>query len=302
MEQEKITYYAAVLSLFDRNGRIEEEAMREYLSFLIDKEVKGFFPCGTSGEYVSLTLEEDMRLLRILLEENRNRKTVIPCASGADLYATLEIIKGMEDMGIREVAVCPPYYVPYRQEDILDYYRQILKQTKCSLYLYNIPNFTSPIHFQTFEQLLKEDRILGIKDSSGNMKTISRYLAVREERKKEFRVMVGTDEILLAALSAGCNGSVTALSGIIPEVHNKLFLLYKEDIVKARELQNQITKLAMLCEGFLFPVGYKIALEARGIKSKAYRQNIVEKNNPVRYETAKAEIARQVNSILAMVE
>lgn len=298
LKQNENTYYAAILTLFNKKGQIDEDGMEQYISFLIDKDVRGFFPCGTSGEYTSLTLEENLKLLNIILRVNRGRRRLIPCASTTNIYTTLELIHRMEKLGIEEVAVCPPFYAPLQQTDILDYYQELLKQITCNIYLYNIPAFTNEIGFSTFERLLEDPRIHGIKDSSGNMKTISRYLAARSLLRNDFNIMVGTDEIILGALSGGCNGSVTAISGIVPEAHNRLYDIYDTDLIEARELQNAITRLAMACEKLVFPVGFKLALEARGFQNGSYRQNIPEKSNPVQYECIKADIREKVDDLI----
>lgn len=269
-------YYAALLTLYDDHYNISEGQIREYIRFLLNKGVKGLFPTGTSGEYYNHTMEENLSLLKIIMEENKDNIPMIPCASTSNLRSTIELIRRMEKLGIRQVSVCPPYYTPIRQCDIYDYYKKILNETKVDLYLYNIPKFTNEIEFDTFRLLMEEPRIVGIKDSSGNMKTISRYISVKDSIKPEFKVMTGTDEIILSALAAGCYGSVSALSGVIPEAYNELYDCYQSDPEYAKELQNEITGLAMKCESIIFPVGYKLALKARGFKVEPFRQNVCE--------------------------
>lgn len=271
------SYYAAILTLYDENCQIDEAAQREYIRFLLDKKVKGFFPCGTSGEYTNLSREENLKALQIVMEENKEGVPVIPCASTSSFYTTVQLIKEMEKMGVKEVSVCPPYYTPLCQSDVFDYYQGILENTGVNLYLYNIPAFTNSIEADTFRKLLENQRVLGIKDSSGNMKAISRYIAAKNGLRDDFKVMTGTDEIILPALCAGCYGSVSALSGIIPEVHNLLYDTYNTNLELAQKLQVKIAKLATECENFIFPAGYKLALEARGFKMPAFRQNVAEK-------------------------
>lgn len=295
-------YYAAILTLYDENCNINEKEQREYIRFLLDKGVRGLFPCGTSGEYTTLSKEENLKLLRLVLEENCGRVPVIPCASTASLHNTVELICEMEKMGVQEVSVCPPYYTPLRQSDILDYYLHILDETRANLYLYNIPAFTNPLSYETFEKLLENPRVVGIKDSSGSMKTISRYVAAKSGDRPDFKVMTGTDEMILPALCGGCFGSVSALSGIIPEVHNWLYDTYQTNLAVAQQLQVKITELATECEKYVFPVGYKFALEARGFEMSAFRQNVVEYVGNGDYGTGRKNIHLLVQQLLDMVE
>lgn len=296
------SYYAAILTLYNSQCGIDETAQREYIRFLIKKGVRGLFPCGTTGEYTSLSRQENLRLLQMVMEENKEGVPVIPCASTASLYNTLELMGEMEGMGIEAVSICPPYYTPLRQSDILDYYNNILESTKMDIYLYNIPAFTNPIAFETFEALLENPRVLGIKDSSGSMKTISRYVAAKSGFREEFKVMTGTDEMILPAICGGCYGSVSALSGIIPEVHNLLYDRYRTDLPLAQSLQIKIAGLASECEKFVFPVGYKFALEARGFAMPAFRQNIVESMDEQTYTQARERIHDLVRDLLSITE
>lgn len=295
-------YYAAILTLYDKNCEIDEKEQRKYIRFLLEKGVRGFFPCGTSGEYITLSREENLKLLQIVLEENNNRVPVIPCASTASFHNTIELVREMERMGVQAVSICPPYYTPLRQSDVLDYYRHILDAVQVDVYLYNIPAFTNPISFETFEKLLLHPKVAGIKDSSGNMKTISRYVAAKSGKRNEFKIMTGSDEMILPALSGGCFGSVSALSGIIPEVHNLLYDTYREDLAFAQKLQVKIADLALECEKYIFPVGYKFALEARGFAMPAFRQNVVEYMGGNDYGSVRKRIHMLVRELLAMTD
>ncbi len=296
------SYYAAILTLYDKSCNINETQQREYIRFLLEKGVRGFFPCGTTGEYTTLSQKENLRLLQIVLEENNGNTPVIPCASTASFHNTVELIEEMEKMGVEEVSICPPYYTPLKQRDILDYYQCILDAVKVNIYLYNIPGFTNPLSYETFERLLDHERIVGIKDSSGNMKTISRYVAAKSGRKDSFKVMTGTDEMILPALSGGCFGSVSALSGIIPEVHNLLYDTYRTDMAYAGRIQTGIARLAMECENYIFPVGYKFALEARGFAMPAFRQNVAEYSKENDYGAGRERIHTLVKELLTMAE
>lgn len=297
---ENRTYYAAILSLYDKAYNIDEMKMRDYVQFLISKGVKGFFPCGTSGEYVNCTAEENLKVLQIVLEESKGEIPIIPCASTASLHSTAQLICEMEKMGVCQVSVCPPYYTPLRQVDVLDYYLELLKQTNVDIYLYNIPTFTNEISMPVFQRLIEEKRVKGMKDSSGNLKNISRYVSCSSQLRDDFIIMTGTDEIILPALIAGCRGSVSALSGIVTEAHNALYRYMDSDVEYAKQIQSRIIKLAMLCESVVFPAGYKLALAARGFDVEPMVQNVVERKNQKKFEELKISIRECVDQLLEL--
>lgn len=294
----KNTFYAATMTLYDKDFQIDKSRMHDYIAFLIDKGVEGFFTCGTTGEYVGHTKEENLELLKITLEENQGKKDIIYCASTSTYYQTMSLIEEIARLGVEKVSICPPYYAPLTQGDVIAYYNRIIANIKLNIYLYNIPAFTNPISFETFQTLVDKPGIVGIKDSSGNMKVISKYL-YGVESNSDFQVLIGTDEMILPALSLGCYGSVSALGGIIPEVLKALYENYNKDLAYSQKLQDIITKIALKCESIIFPVGYKLALAARGFEVNGVRQHITLSDSKI--DELKADIKSDIEHALKLV-
>ena len=281
--------YAALLTPYNQDGTIYEQGLRRQVEFLASSGIAGIFPCGTSGEFIHLSLEENCRIMNIVVEQVKGRMTVLPGTCSSNIDTTLKLIRHAEKLGCPAVVICPPYYITLEQKDVLKYFQTIALSSNTKIILYNIPMFTNEISIQTLEELMKEKNIIGIKDSSGNMKKIMHYIRMMQEQRPDFAVMTGSDDIIYPALASGCVGSMTALSGIIPEINIQIYnAYYNGDHQKAVALQHSTLKLLSLAESIAFPAGYKIIAEKRGFVMGPSKQVVSEIGTPVYQELEKS--------------
>jgi 5,6,7,8-tetrahydromethanopterin hydro-lyase len=113
------------------------------------------------------------------------------------------------------------------------------------------------------EDLAQIPNIVGIKDSSGQLKYI---LAVLEKVRDKLNVLCGHDEVVLAALAAGCSGAILASANVIPDVWIQIYNhVRKGELQQARELQYKVQKIARIIVGS-GPVGAKEALNMMKVK------------------------------------
>ena len=114
-------------------------------------------------------------------------------------------------------------------------------------------------------KMMEHPNVWGIKDSSANMKRLMHMADVAKDTP--FSVLTGTDDILTAALFAGCSGSFTAFAAIFPEKVAALYGAFNAgDYVKAKEIQAGFMPLLRKADAPTFPKGYKRLLaETMGI-------------------------------------
>ncbi len=70
-----------MLTPFDAEGRINESVLRDMVDFCIEAGISGLFPVSSSGEFVHLSLEENCRLMDIVVDQARGRLPVTPGVS-----------------------------------------------------------------------------------------------------------------------------------------------------------------------------------------------------------------------------
>jgi 4-hydroxy-tetrahydrodipicolinate synthase len=263
----------------DAGGEINEPELRRYTDWLIEHGVHGLYPNGSTGEFTRFTVEERRRIIAIIADQTRGRVPILAGAAEANVRETIRACEYYHGLGVRAVAIVSPYYYKLSPPAVYAYFREIGDNTPVDVTLYNIPMFASPIDVPTVQRLSEEcQRIVAIKDSSGDLAHMIRMIAAVRPNRPDFSFLTGWDAVLMPMLLVGCDGGTNATSGIVPEVTRKLYdLTLAGRIDEARELQYKLLKLfdAMMYTAD-FPEGIRAALSLRGFQTGAGRQPLSE--------------------------
>ena len=260
------------------NGDINEEELRRYIDWLIGKGVHGLYPNGSTGEFTRFYAEERRRIIKIVCDQTANRVPVLAGAAEANIRETLDACSAYHDFGARAVAIVSPFYYKLSPESVFAYFREIAINSPIDVTLYNIPLFASPIDNETVCRLAEFDRIIGIKDSSGDLASMTRMIRSIRPHRPDFLFMTGWDAVLVPMLMAGCQGGTHATSGIVPEITRAIYdLTKKNDFDKALSLQKQLLELfdTTFCAAD-FPEGFRSAINQRGFDFGKGRQPLTE--------------------------
>jgi 4-hydroxy-tetrahydrodipicolinate synthase len=258
----------------DGRGEINEAELRRYTNWLIERGVHGLYPNGSTGEFTRFLPEERRRIIAIMADETRGRVPILAGAAEANTRETIKACEYYHSLGVRAVAIVSPFYYKLSPDSVYAYFREIAKNTPIDVTLYNIPMFASPIDVPTIRRLAEFPRVIGIKDSSGDMAFMLRMMAAVQPIRPDFVFLTGWDAALLPMLVMGCQGGTNAASGVVPEVTRKLFDLVKSNrFDEARQLQLRLIELfdAMLLSAD-FPEGFRAAVELRGFEMGTSRQ------------------------------
>src|SRR6516225_5970971 len=153
----------------DSQGQINEPELRRFISWLIESGVHGLYPNGSTGEFTRFNEEERRRIVRITCDEARGRVPVLAGAAEANVRETLAACEAYAGFGARAVAIVSPFYYRLSPESVYAYFCEIARHSPIDVTLYNIPLFASPIDLPTLRRLAELERVIGIKDSSGDI-------------------------------------------------------------------------------------------------------------------------------------
>jgi dihydrodipicolinate synthase/N-acetylneuraminate lyase len=103
---------SAMITPFTKEGKVNEEVVRDWVEFLINRGINGLFPVSSIGEFIHLSREEAERLTAVVLEQAAGRVPVFPGVSAASTDIAVARAKAAEKMGCQAVVVMPPYYSP----------------------------------------------------------------------------------------------------------------------------------------------------------------------------------------------
>jgi 4-hydroxy-tetrahydrodipicolinate synthase len=258
----------------DANGRIHEAELRRYIDWLIEQGVHGLYPNGSTGEFVRFTPEERREIVRIVCEQARGRVPVLAGAAEANVRETIMACEAYHGFGARAVAIVSPFYFRLSSESVYAYFHEIALNSPIDVTLYNIPQFASPIDVPTIRRLAELERVVGIKDSSGDLAFMMRMIASIRPYRPDFSFLTGWEAVLVPMLMVGADGGTHATSGVVPELTRQMYDLAKaKQFEPAMKLQYRLLELfdAMIYSAD-FPEGFRAAVELRGFAMGKGRQ------------------------------
>ena len=251
----------------DADGRVDEQKLRGYVDWLIERGVDGLYPNGSTGEFVRFSAEERRQIVRIVVDQAAGRVPVLAGAAEANVKATIEACDAYGELGVRAVAIVAPFYYRLSSEGVYAYFREIAENVEVDVTLYNIPLFASPIDVDTVVRLAAEfPRVVGIKDSSGDLPNMMRMISAIRPMRDDFTFLTGWDASLAPMLLAGADGGTNATSGVVPELTKAIYRnVVDGSIDEAMRLQYQLIPLfdAMISLGE-FPEGFRAGARSRG--------------------------------------
>ncbi len=253
---------AALVTPFTEDS-IDEEAFRNLIHHCKEQGIHGVVPCGSSGEFTSMTFEERKRVIEIAVEEAYGM-TVIAGTGDSSTDKAIEMTKTAEDLGVDACLVVTPFYLKPQDKGLYEHYAAIEESVDVPIILYNIPQLTGVnLSWKVVEDLAELEGIIGIKDSSANM---SYVMTLLEKVSPRMNVMCGWDEIVVPCLAAGASGMILASANLIGDFWVKIYdAMQKRELEKAVEIQRKVQKLVRLICASGAP-GTKAGLNYLGIK------------------------------------
>ncbi len=271
--------YGILPTPFLPDGRVDYEQIERLVDGLCKTDLAGLVTCGSTSEFVMLSVEENKEIMTVAAKAAAGRKPLICGATGPDGRTSAEYLSHMAGLGVAGALTAPPYYYRYGGGEVLEFYRE-LDRSSCGVRIvaYQIPAFSSPIPLEAMEELMELPSVSGLKNSSADIKQIMHQLQLRNGNRADFSILTGTDDALVPCLFGGCDGSFTALAAIFPNTVCRLYRAVEQDGLQAAlSLQNDLLPLTRLADRAPFPAGYKLLAEAAGKLKTAYRQPFGEK-------------------------
>lgn len=226
----------ALVTPFTDDGKtVDEERLRALVDHCLELGVHGIVPCGTTGEFVNLSTEEKKQVIKIVIDQVNGKVPVVAGTGASGTREAVEMTRYAKDAGASAALIVTPYYMKPADRGIYEHYSTIASEVDLPIILYNIPQCTGlPLPWQMVEDLAQIPNIVGVKDSSGQLSFI---LAVLEKVRDKINVLCGHDEVVVAALAAGCSGAILASANVIPDVWIQIYNHVKNgELQKAREL------------------------------------------------------------------
>ena len=232
--------YAPVMTPYNVDLSIDQERLFTHCSWLISQG-SGLAIFGTNSEANSLSVGERLDLLDVLVGRGLSPKKMLPGTGCCSIIDSAILTTKAVKLGCSGVLMLPPFYYKDVSDDgIFKNFSEIIERvgdSKLKIFLYHFPQMSGlHLSIKLIERLIKAfpDSIVGMKDSSGNLK----YLEKIVRTFPNFKMFVGSEALLLANLRVGGFGCISATANINPKNIINLFDKWKSS--KADSIQNDI--------------------------------------------------------------
>jgi 4-hydroxy-tetrahydrodipicolinate synthase len=271
----------ALVTPFRPDGSVDEQALRNLVSWQVESGIDFLVPCGTTGETPTLTHEEWLRVIDITIEVAAGR---VPIVAGATSNSTQDAITKAKEVaarpGVDAILTASPYYNKPTQEGQYRHFRAIAEAIDKPVVLYNVPGRTGAnLESATLLRLTEVPNIVGVKEASGNMSQIADVCNVVPAT---FTVLSGDDAVTLPVIALGGVGVISVASNEIPHEMSELVrAALSNDWDHARALQRKY--LALMQANFIesSPLPVKAVLAMMGKIEEIYRLPLL----PMRRDT-----------------
>lgn len=235
--------FTALVTPFDKNGRLDEKAFRELVEWQISEGTHGLVPVGTTGESPTLSHDEHRQVVSICVDVARGRVPVIAGAGSNNTEEAIGLVKFAEDVGADAVLVVTPYYNKPTQRGLYAHFAAVAKATTLPLVIYNIPpRSIVDMTPETMGRLAHDFKnIIGVKDATGKVERVSEQ---RITCGKDFIQLSGEDASALGFNAHGGVGAISVTSNVAPRLCSEFQLAsLANDKDKALELQDRLMPL-----------------------------------------------------------
>lgn len=292
--------FTPLLVPWNENGQVNENELRRLIQWLIGKGIRGFYANGSIGEFPRLSSSERRRVVKVVCEEAAGRAQVLAGVGEPNVAETLNACAAYAEYGARAVAVVPPFYYRLNADSVYAYFAELAANSLIDLVLYNIPAFASPIDLNTFRKLAEFSRIIGIKDSTGDVGAMIRMITAVRPQRPEFVFLAGWEAVFAPMLTIGCNGGVLGSSNALPEVLCSIFeSIYDGNIDRAIRTQYKLNPVFdSMLDDVPFPEGIRAAAQCRGFELGKSRQPMTA-SQAAELAARKQEIGKAIEELLA---
>jgi 4-hydroxy-2-oxoglutarate aldolase len=270
------------------NSHTAPRRLQENIEKLAGTGLAGYLVLGSNGEAPYLSEAEKIEIIRAARAAIPKDKIMLVGTGLESTAMTTVFTMRAAELGADGALVLPPffYHEQMTAEALRRHFETVADASPIPILLYNVPKFTHlNIPVEVIIRLARHENIIGIKDSSGNLGQLA---ALQEHASPTFRVMFGTDGVLLGGLVHGLEGGILALANVAPrECVDMLAAVEREDLLEARTLMQRIAPVGRAATARFGVPGLKAMLDLLGFYGGDPRPPLLPVTPEVRAELKK---------------
>lgn len=250
-----------VTPLRDRDV-LDIAGLERLVEHIVAGGVQGLFILGTSGEGPGLSYRLRREVIHNVCRQMRGRLPVLVGITDTSFTEAVAMAKCAADAGAQAVVTAGPFYLPTAQPELIDYIERLVQELPLPLFIYNMPQLTK-VHFEpeTLRQLTHLEKIVGLKDSSGDLAYYDKLIALKRERP-DWSVLVGPEHLLAETVRRGGDGGVNGGANFYPRLFVDLYQAVRAgDAKRVAELHGRLVQL-----GQIYSIGRHASAVVKGMK------------------------------------
>ena len=224
---------------------LDVAGLERLIEHLVAGGVHGVFILGTTGEGPSLGYRLRRELIERTCRQIAKRIPVLVGISDTALSESFALAHHAADCGADGVVAAAPYYLPPNQPELRAWMGQLASELPLPLMLYDMPALTKvSLDFETVRRAMDFETIVGIKESSGDLERYQAVVSLATARG-DWTVLMGQENELAAAITAGGHGGVPGGANIFPRLYVELYeAATARDSARADELQRIVLSIS----------------------------------------------------------
>ena len=203
----------AMVTPFDDEGRVDQEAAVRLMNHLVEHGSDGLVVCGTTGESSTLSDEEHLGMVGLAVEELGGRCTIVAGVGSNDTRHAVELTERATELGADALLSVNPYYNRPSRRGIVRHYEEVSRATDRPIVLYNIPQRTAAdMSNELLAELAQLENICAVKQAN----------PANLEKVDGLQIYAGNDDLLADVLELGEPGGILVASHLFGEEMHRM--------------------------------------------------------------------------------
>ncbi len=203
------------------NGRVDFDSLLKLFDHLFP-ELEGYTLCGSTGESVSLSLDERLELMDFCVRHTPGGKTLVVGLTHTNLEEMVRLARRAEKLGISAGLVPCPYYFPNSFPMVLEFFRALDRSSNLELVFYDNPLYT--------KTWLRVEELFALLDSCPHLNAVKmtdhdldKITALKKGR--DVAVFCGDDVVTFRSHLLGVDGSMIIAPAVFPAAYQRFVRL-----------------------------------------------------------------------------
>ena len=265
----------ALITPFTQDGKVNYEKLGELLDWHIANNTDAILILGTTSESPTMSHEEDLEICRFSVERVAGRVPVIASSGSNSTQTVIEKSLDLQAAGADAVMNIAPYYNKANKKGMYHHFADVADAIDIPLIIYNVPGRTGcSIQADVIGELSKHERIIGIKEASGDLSYVAKIAKYANEN---FAIYSGNDDVILPVLSMGGSGVISVLANVMPKETHDMVMSYLNGDTKGA-LAEQLRLMNLINNLFIEvnPIPVKEAMNLMGMNVGGFRLPLCE--------------------------